>query len=136
MDKLGTIGGQQKHRVASGRLDHWVEGLIVVDDGPLGEARRTQRALYRSRVSSKLNLCLKIHLPVKTLEPTGRGIKSQVLLLIKLSYSSSLGWRQDGSARVARTEVGTGENGDDEVADNVSLSAGSQKPRFVRVVIG
>jgi hypothetical protein len=32
-------------------------------------------------------------------------------------------------------EVGTGENGDDEVADKVSLSIGSQKPRFARLVI-
>jgi hypothetical protein len=39
-------------------------------------------------------------------------------------------------ARAARTEVSTGESGDDEVADNVSLSVGSRKPRFVRVVIG
>jgi hypothetical protein len=32
-------------------------------------------------------------------------------------------------------EVGTGESGDNVVADNVSLSAGSRKPRFTRVVI-
>jgi hypothetical protein len=33
-------------------------------------------------------------------------------------------------------EVGTRESGDDEVADSVSLSASSRKPRFTRVVIG
>jgi hypothetical protein len=44
--------------------------------------------------------------------------------------------RQDGSTRAARTEVGIGESGDYEVADSVSLSVGSQKPRFTRVVIG
>jgi hypothetical protein len=43
--------------------------------------------------------------------------------------------RQDGSTRAARTEVGTEESGDDEVADNVSLSTGNWKPRFARVVI-
>jgi hypothetical protein len=37
--------------------------------------------------------------------------------------------------RVARTEVGSRESGDDEVADSVILSAGSQKPRFSRTVI-
>jgi hypothetical protein len=37
--------------------------------------------------------------------------------------------------RVVRTEVGIGESGDDEVADKVSLSAGSWKPCFARVVI-
>jgi hypothetical protein len=33
-------------------------------------------------------------------------------------------------------EVGTRESGDDKVADSVSLSADSRKPRFARVVIG
>jgi hypothetical protein len=33
-------------------------------------------------------------------------------------------------------EVGTGESGDDEVADDVSLSASSRKPCFTRMVIG
>jgi hypothetical protein len=32
-------------------------------------------------------------------------------------------------------EVGIGERGDDEVADSVSLSAGSRKPYFTHVVI-
>jgi hypothetical protein len=32
-------------------------------------------------------------------------------------------------------KVGTRESGDYEVADNVSLSVGSRKPRFTRVVI-
>jgi hypothetical protein len=45
-----------------------------------------------------------------------------VLLENKAAYSSSMALRQDGSARAARTEVGTGESGDDEVADKVSLS--------------
>jgi hypothetical protein len=44
--------------------------------------------------------------------------------------------RQDGLAMVARMKVGIGESGDDEVAEKVSLSAGSLKPLFARVVIG
>jgi hypothetical protein len=43
---------------------------------------------------------------------------------------------QDGSVRAVQAEVGTGESGDDEVANKVSLSAGGQKPRFTHVVIG
>jgi hypothetical protein len=82
-----------------------------------------------------MNFCLKIYLSVTTLEPTRRGMRSQVLLMIKPSYSSSMARRQDGSTRAARTEVGTEESGDDEVADNVSLSTGNWKPRFARVVI-
>jgi Flp pilus assembly protein TadD len=98
--------------------------------------RRTQRALYRSKVSAELNLCLEIHLSVTTLEPTRRGTRSKVLLVIKASYSSSMAQRQDGSARAAWMKVSTRESGDDEVADNVSLSVGSQKPRFTHMVIG
>jgi hypothetical protein len=97
---------------------------------------RTQQALYYSSVPLELNLCLKIHLPVMTLEPTERGIRSQVLLAIKLAYSSTMAWCQDRSARAVRMEGGIGESDDDEVADKVSLSAGNRKPRFTRVVIG
>jgi hypothetical protein len=70
-----------------------------------------------------------------TLEPTGRGTSSQILLVIKASYSSSMARRQDGSVRVGQMEVDTGESGDDEVADSVSLSTSIRKPRFTRVVI-
>jgi hypothetical protein len=99
------------------------------------ELRRTHQALYCSRVPSELNLCLKIHLSVMTLEPTGQGTISQVLLVIKASYSSSMARHQDRLARATWTKVGTRESGDDEVADNVSLSAISQKPHFTCVVI-
>jgi hypothetical protein len=58
------------------------------------------------------------------------------LLVIKASYSSSMARCQDGSTRAAWTEVGTGEDSDDEVGDSVSLSASSRKPRFTHIVIG
>jgi hypothetical protein len=38
--------------------------------------------------------------------------------------------------RVTWTKEGTGDKVDTEVADRVSLLAGSQKPHFTRVVIG
>jgi hypothetical protein len=56
-------------------------------------------------------------------------------LVIKATYSSSMVRRQDGSARVVQTEVSTDESDDDEVADRVSLSAGSHNPRFTPVVM-
>jgi hypothetical protein len=59
-----------------------------------------------------------------------------VLLPIKAANSSSMAWHQFGSTRVAWTEEGTDDKVDAEVADRVSLSARSQKPRFPRVVIG
>ncbi|KAG8084164.1 hypothetical protein GUJ93_ZPchr0010g10986 [Zizania palustris] len=40
--------------------------------------RRTQRALFLSKDPSALNLCLKTHLPVTTLEWDGRERRSQV----------------------------------------------------------
>jgi hypothetical protein len=43
--------------------------------------------------------------------------------------------RQFGSMRVAQTEEGTDDKVDVEVADRVSLSAESRKPRFAHVVI-
>jgi hypothetical protein len=43
---------------------------------------------------------------------------------------------QFGSMRAAWTEEGIGNKVDVELADWVSLSAGSWKPRFARVVIG
>jgi hypothetical protein len=61
---------------------------------------------------------------------------SQVLLVIKAAYSSFITRRQDGSVRVAWTKVGTRDSDDDEVANSVTLSIGSRKPLFDRVVIG
>jgi hypothetical protein len=55
--------------------------------------------------------------------------------MIEASYSSSMARRREGSARAAWTEVGTRESGDDEVANSVSLSIGSRKPRFTHMVI-
>jgi hypothetical protein len=77
-------------------------------------------------VPSKLNLRLKIHLPVMTLEPTGRETRSHVLLVIKSANYSTMAWHQFESARATWTEVGTNDKADAEVANRVSLSTGSQ----------
>jgi hypothetical protein len=137
VNRPGAGDDQREHGANRGWLDHRAESLIVVDAGSLGEAtRRTQRTLYRSKESSELNLCMKIHLLVTTLEPTGRGTRSQVLLAIKAANSSSMAWHQFGSTRAAWTKEGTSNKVDVEVIDRVSLSVGSQKPRFAHVVIG
>jgi hypothetical protein len=81
--------------------------------------------LYCFKEPSELNLCLKIHLSVMTLEPTGRGTRYQVLLVIKVANSSSMTRHQFGLMRAARTEEGTSDKVDAEVADRVSLLAGS-----------
>jgi hypothetical protein len=79
---------------------------------------------------------LKIHLSVTTLEPTGRGTRSKVLLAIKTTKSSSMTRHQFELARVAQMEEGTDDKVGTEVADSVSLLAKSRKPHFSRVVIG
>jgi hypothetical protein len=38
MNQSGTGDGQGEHDADHDRLDHWAEGLIVVDAGSLGEA--------------------------------------------------------------------------------------------------
>jgi hypothetical protein len=58
-----------------------------------------------------------------------------VLLAIKAINSSSMAWRQFRLTRVVQTEEGTDEKVDVEVAGRVSLSTGSWKPCFARVVI-
>jgi hypothetical protein len=73
---------------------------------------------------------------VMMLEPTGRGTRSQVLLAIKITNSSSMVQRQFGTTRVAQTEEGTGDKADAEVAIRVSLLAGSQKLCVTHVVLG
>jgi hypothetical protein len=40
MNRPGAGDDQGEHGVDCGRLDHWVEGLIVVDTGSLGEAAK------------------------------------------------------------------------------------------------
>jgi hypothetical protein len=40
MNQPGAEDGQGEHNVECGRLDHWAEGLIVVDAGSLGEATK------------------------------------------------------------------------------------------------
>jgi hypothetical protein len=38
VDGLGTGDGQRMHCVDNSWLDHWAQGLIIVDAGPLDEA--------------------------------------------------------------------------------------------------
>jgi hypothetical protein len=73
---------QGEHRANNGRLDHQAKGLIIVNTGPLGEVAKDPTSLVPIRVTLDLNLCLKIHLLVMTLELTGHMTRSQVLLAI------------------------------------------------------
>jgi hypothetical protein len=58
-----------------------------------------------------------------------------VLLAIKAANSSSMARRQFGLTRAAQTEEGTDDKVGSEVANRVSLSAGSRKPHFAHVLI-
>jgi hypothetical protein len=87
-------------------------------------------------MASELNMFLKIHFPVLTLEPADQGMRSHVLLVIKASNSSSIVQRQLGSMSVLQTKEGTDDTVGVVVVDKVSLSAGIWKPCFTRMVIG
>jgi hypothetical protein len=71
VDRPGMGDGQGEHRVNGCWLDHRVEGLIIVDVRALGEAAKDPTSLVPLQVPSELDLCLKIHLSMTTLEPTG-----------------------------------------------------------------
>jgi hypothetical protein len=45
MNRLGAGDGQGEHGADRGQLDHWAEGLIVVDAGSLGEAAKNLTSL-------------------------------------------------------------------------------------------
>jgi hypothetical protein len=94
MNGPGVRDGQGDHYADRGQLDHRDEGLIIVDAGLLGEAVKDPASLVPFQKPSELNLCLKIYLSVTTLEPTGRGTRSHVLLMIKAVNSSSMVWCQ------------------------------------------
>jgi hypothetical protein len=49
MNGPGAGDVQGEHRVDRGRLDHWAEGLIVVDTGSLGEATKDPASLVPFR---------------------------------------------------------------------------------------
>jgi hypothetical protein len=59
-----------------------------------------------------------------------------VLLAIEAANSSSMMQCQFGSTRAAQTKEGIDDKVDAEMANKVSLSAESRKPRFAHVIIG
>jgi hypothetical protein len=122
--------------VNGGWLDNWAESLIVVDTGTLGEAAKNPTSLVPFKGVVRVEHVLEDPFASDEVGANRMRTRSQVLLVIKISYSSSMAQRQDGSVRAAQMEVGTGESSDEEVADSVSMSIGSWKPRFTHVVIG
>jgi hypothetical protein len=135
MNQPGAGDGMGEHGADRGRLDHRAEGIIIVDAGSLGEAMKDPASLVPLQRAIGVELVYKNPFTVMTLEPTGRGTRSQVLLAIKVANSSSMSRRQFGSMRATWTEERTDDKVDVEVADRVSLSVSSQKPRFTHVVI-
>jgi hypothetical protein len=93
VDRAGMGDGQGKHRVNGCWLDHRAEGLIIVDVRALGEAAKDPTSLVPLQVPSELDLCLKIHLPMTTLEPTRDEISSVVSdqSIIFFFYGMTLG---------------------------------------------
>jgi hypothetical protein len=79
---------------------------------------------------------VKTHLPVTTLEPYGQGTSSQIPLLIRAPYSSSIAARQWGSTSAARAEEGIGDGVGEEVTTVRTRQPGTTlKPVLPRVII-
>jgi hypothetical protein len=136
MNRPGAGDVQGEHGAGRGRLDHRVECLIIVDVGSLGEAAKDLASLIPFQRAVGVELVLDNPFVGDDVGANGGGTRSQVLLAIKTTNSSSMVRRQFGLTRVARTEEGIGDKVDVEVAERVSLSVGSRKPHFARVVIG
>jgi hypothetical protein len=94
MNRLGAGDRQGEHGANLGQLDHRAEGLIVVDTGSLGEAVKDPTSFVPLQRVIGVELVLENPWLVTTLEPTGRGTRSHVLLAIKAANSSSLVRRQ------------------------------------------
>ena len=81
-----------------GRLDDRAESLVVVDAVALGEATNHPTRLVTGKGAVEWYLCLKIHLPVTMLAPSGRGTRRQVSLARSAWNSSAIAALQFGSA--------------------------------------
>jgi hypothetical protein len=136
MNRPGAKDGQGEHGADRGRLDHRAEGLIVVDTGSLGEATKDPTSLVPFQRAVGVELVLENLFADDDVGANGARDKIPVLLAIKAANSSSMTRRQFESTKATRMEDGTGDKVDAEVADRVSLSPGSRKPRFAWVVIG
>jgi hypothetical protein len=101
MNWPGARDGQGEHDADRGRLDHRTKGLIVVDAGSLGEAAKDLESLVPLQRTGGFELVLENPFVGDTLEPTGRGTRSEVLLAIKAANSSSMVRRQFRSTRAA-----------------------------------
>jgi hypothetical protein len=58
MNRLGAGDGQGEHCVDCGRLEHWPEGLIVVDTESLGEATKDPMNLVPFQRAVRVELLL------------------------------------------------------------------------------
>jgi hypothetical protein len=79
---------------------------------------------------------MNIDLLVTMLDPRGRETSSQVPLLIKALYSSSIATHQFGLISAAQIDVGIGDGGIEVVmAARMRGSRGIRKPALARVTI-
>jgi hypothetical protein len=132
----GTRDSSGKHRANSDRFHNRAEGLIVVDPEALSETPKDPTGLVAIMGPVSTELVRETQLLVTTLEPWGRGTSSQVPLLIRASYSSSVAARQWGSASAARAEEGIGDGVNKGVAVARTRRLGTTlKPVLPRVII-
>jgi hypothetical protein len=128
-----TGNSNGEYRAHGGRFHNQAERLIVVHTGALSETPEDPTSLVaiEGAVGAKL-VGENPFLPVTTFESRGQETSSQVLLLMRASYSSSIAARQLGSASATRTEDGI-EDGVEAVKVNDFVAI--RKPSLALVTI-
>jgi hypothetical protein len=101
LNGLGTGDSNSKHRVNSDRFYNRVEGLIVVDFGALSETLKDPTGLVAIKGPVSMELVREDPLVGDNVGALRSGISSQVPLLIRAPYSSSIAACQWGSASAA-----------------------------------
>jgi hypothetical protein len=118
-----------------GRLDHWTEGLVVVDPRALGEAPEHITGLVPFQGPVGVQLHLEDPFPGDHVDTRGAGTRSQVWLAWRASYSASVARRHCGLASAPQTVVGTGGRAEEEVAERIRRSGDRRTPAAWRVTI-
>jgi hypothetical protein len=133
MNRPGVRDNQGEHGVDRGRLDHQVEGLIVVDVGSLGEVMKNPASLVPVQGAIRIKLVLENPLAG---DDVGANRARDKISGVVGDQGSKLFFYGVASVQINADGKGYHDKVDTERGDRVSLSVESRKPRFTRVVIG
>jgi hypothetical protein len=90
VDLLGTRSSKAEDDAYHGRLDDKAECFVVVNAVALRESPNHPTCLVVGKGTIRVEFVFKIHLPITTLAPGGRGTRRQVPLSTSALYSSAI----------------------------------------------